>query len=97
MGTQKQISELRKKNGVSHEKLAELACFDSSVEYNVPEVKRCLAGLSYFIRIITIFSAALMALPLTIIGGGEEAPFFGKAFIVLNLLALAALVLMAII
>lgn len=39
-----------------------LAGFDSSVEYNVPEVKRYLAGLSYFIGIITIFSAALMAL-----------------------------------
>lgn len=97
MSIAKRISEMRKQSGISQEKLAELACFDSSVEYNVPEVKRYLAGLSYFIEIITIFSAALMALPLTIIGGGEEAPFFGKAFIVLNLLALAALVLMAIV
>lgn len=45
-----------------------LAGFDSSVEYNVPEVKRYLAGLSYFIGIITIFSAALMVLILIMLG-----------------------------
>lgn len=47
-----------------------LAGFDSSAEYSVPEVKRYLAGLSYFIGLTTTFSAALMALTLTILGGG---------------------------
>ena len=45
-----------------------LAGFDSSAEYNVPEVKRYLVGLSYFIGIITIFSAALMVLILIMLG-----------------------------
>lgn len=45
-----------------------LAGFDSSVEYNVPEMKRYLVGLSYFIGIITIFSAALMVLILIMLG-----------------------------
>lgn len=45
-----------------------LAGFDSSVEYDVPEVKRYLVGLSYFIGIITIFSAALMVLILIMLG-----------------------------
>lgn len=57
-------------NAIKNGDFSMLAGFDSSVEYNVPEVKRYLAGLSYFIGLITIFSAALMVLTLTMFGGG---------------------------